>query len=145
MNLKVSAQNNNLQRARLITKLYYCLAGEKGNTKHPSISHHCLCALKMCITITGKRDQVNKSKRNSKERKHSTSRRHHNMSKQGHTGSFTNLKNPQDDRIRNIMALIQNSSNTMKMSNYNENIFKAIQSKIMNNKSDMKITYVFPS
>lgn len=92
----------------------------------------------MCITTTGISDQVNKSKKNSKERKHSTSRRHHNMSKQGHTGSFTNLKNPQDDRIRNIMALIQNSSNTMKMSNYNENIFKAIQSKIMNNKPDMK-------
>ena len=92
----------------------------------------------MWATIIGKSGRANKSKKSSRERKNSTSRRHHNLSKQGHATSFTNLKNPHEDKIKNIMALLQNSGNAIKMSNYNENIFKAIQSKIMNDKSGVK-------
>lgn len=91
----------------------------KGSFHRPSLS--------VCFESTNsnnwRKRSSKKNKKSSKERKNSISRKHHNLSKQMLSMTNINLKN--DDRIKKIMEIVHNKEN---------NFFKAIQLKMMNNK-----------
>jgi hypothetical protein len=91
----------------------------KGSFHRPSLS---VC-FESTNSNTWRKRSGKKNKKSSKERKNSTSRKHHNLSKQ--MQSMTNINPKSDERIKKIMEIVHNKEN---------NFFKAIQLKMMNNK-----------